>query len=1375
MRNPTTLYDRNLAQEEPLRSFFRDQACDNTNNKRNEFAILLRLKHIEAVKTWLELSFPAKDAPLGKPMYADHAAVLLFIQFHWLLHTKGQTGARKYLDQERIKRNWPIRSTAEGNQQTHNTTKDNDVTHGKPIAVGGKNTAHESRTRLGSKPINLSALHVMAPKSYSNLRFKRDGTKSDIDTDKVINTQGTEYNNHNPHAASTVMNPAHSLSTSSLNMETSPIIPQKRSSSPSNKYKNKRRSTPNAQALEAEGSLSTHDSKDTLSPISKPGRKVPRQTPPSRKLRQRSNSTGFQVGSMKEARVSAGSVPSLSTQELGRPESKEVVALLSSQGSSQVKSATRIPEEGIDGSLNKDPKKSRPILSRQAKGFGAAMNSISVGVGKPIDLKESSDNAPVILKQMYPKAVGNTATPKKKKVGANVQINPQSILDQGPTTRKSPRNNKTLSESSSAIAVPLPRSGTGHSSTTGYPPNNLRSKKSIESTIIPIPDPSTMGSPSTNLRSKRNVESISRAPEKPRALKRKRAQSLEANAKLVRIKLEGSVLPSSKIQSSIKTEPSGAEAAWKAVSAPNVNRGRKVYNDSLISGTSKGLRRKANSTIRTPLKVLPTARISVKATSKTKKKRAHLSKKVSVSEAPSASNLRIKAEDNMPSLDDVDSSVIVVTTKIARKNASSSKAKKPTDGLLRRQSLRIKNLDPNSNLSSPLINQVNAENNVETASSLVVEVLPTIEKTGQPSLNFAIFQADIVENLPQSSSPTVITEHATAEVHGVVANLSEPVIPTVEPVFVDVRIPETPFSSFMHDSNNRDIEEELPDISHVSSPLKFSSVNLIENREDDEDIPIALYDETNLEAEDLAHLEAEDEVEPQYPDDLFDTLCRFPKTPLRSLPPLWAESRQEICESFDWFRSYQGGVYHAHNVAKGYLLGGFPARRDRFEHGGRLIISHGGGKAESIHSKKGQLTSQPATDQLAQDKSVRALWNNYRNNRPLALLMDDRYALFPYDLKAKNVGYAVLGFYTISDAWAEYQPSNNENGRVVRYKFAFRWDPLGGRKRKMKTAMCSPVHNIEGSSDSGSTTAVASECSPGPDTGMSSDYMSTVADEKELLLQLDKYQWEQWECRNCGHRVQSTCAPREASSLIYQSPSTTLKGYGLNPISEITQLAPRSYRHDRGRGMVQTFVMPHHSAKIHHIQPGNVLGRQEADSIFLDYQVQASNGNLKFRRWPMRAHKCRGSLLTNYFSQNSGAPYKYVGGDAHTVPFEAAPGAVVRARDLIQRRIMQALDIPAQFNEVLSAAYMERQKMAARLGPVVAGLSLGSPALMHFRLQAKHDPEREKRGILLSIVLRHGDILVMDGAAVQDYYEHTVIPTNFRIAATARQIGANHA
>ena len=99
---------------------------------------------------------------------------------------------------------------------------------------------------------------------------------------------------------------------------------------------------------------------------------------------------------------------------------------------------------------------------------------------------------------------------------------------------------------------------------------------------------------------------------------------------------------------------------------------------------------------------------------------------------------------------------------------------------------------------------------------------------------------------------------------------------------------------------------------------------------------------------------------------------------------------------------------------------------------------------------------QPATDQLAHDKSVRALLDNYRNQRPLVLLIDDKYILFPYDLGARDMTYVVLGFYTIAHAWgttfnrlwfslihryfiAEYQPASNETGRVVRYKFAFRW------------------------------------------------------------------------------------------------------------------------------------------------------------------------------------------------------------------------------------------------------------------------------------------------------------------------------------------------
>jgi phage terminase large subunit len=47
------------------------------------------------------------------------------------------------------------------------------------------------------------------------------------------------------------------------------------------------------------------------------------------------------------------------------------------------------------------------------------------------------------------------------------------------------------------------------------------------------------------------------------------------------------------------------------------------------------------------------------------------------------------------------------------------------------------------------------------------------------------------------------------------------------------------------------------------------------------------------------------------------------------------------------------------------------------------------------------------------------------------------------------------------------------------------------------------------------------------------------------------------------------------------------------------------------------------------------------------------------------------------------------------VPFDSAPSAVIHALDLIKQRITEAgIGVNAEFNEVLSAAYMEQQKMA---------------------------------------------------------------------------------
>ncbi|KAJ4468124.1 hypothetical protein J3R30DRAFT_3346674 [Lentinula aciculospora] len=645
------------------------------------------------------------------------------------------------------------------------------------------------------------------------------------------------------------------------------------------------------------------------------------------------------------------------------------------------------------------------------------------------------------------------------------------------------------------------------------------------------------------------------------------------------------------------------------------------------------------------------------------------------------------------------------------------------------------------------------------------------------------------------------------------------------------------------------------------------------------------------------------------------------------MPHIWAQSRQEVCESFDWFRSYQGGVYFANNVTKGYLLSGFPAKRDGFFHHGKLIISHGGGKAQSLHQLKGQTKLKLADDQKAEDKSVRALLTNYRQQIPLVLLIDDRYALFPYNLGGKNIAYAVLGVYNITHAWAEHEVTTSGQ-RHVRFKFSFQWCEDQGEpwwhasndKSLQNRVIHMPIlpitcdENLE--SDNARTserdheedfvnilpdnectpsTAVVysekitpkfsrhipvktsefllSERTPGsadrrclycdmrspsvfsvgwgclnaacvyfwrlPDAG--NKLIPEELDFEEAFLQMQpslpldigfrsinppqpvtnprdkittlqsftrgmhcikcgrlscryalgslfiikfsddmlvRYKWEHWECANCQNVLAVSGTIRHVKGLKGLHPGVSFQWNSVAKGTGITKTSLRLFGNGETAGNVQTFCLPEGRGKIHHIQHNSMGPLARLDTLFEEYQRQAVDGTLPFRRWPLRSHKLRGALLTNYFSQNCGVPYHYVGGTANTLSWEEAPSAVVEAKKFIEERTNQALNSEQiVFNEVLSAAYMEKQKMSFHtddekgLGPVVAGLSLGSPALMHFRRRdVKHGPERKT---CLSIVLRHGDVLVMDGIGVQQFYEHMVEPTNFRIAATARWINPN--
>ncbi|TCD66726.1 hypothetical protein EIP91_001019 [Steccherinum ochraceum] len=577
-----------------------------------------------------------------------------------------------------------------------------------------------------------------------------------------------------------------------------------------------------------------------------------------------------------------------------------------------------------------------------------------------------------------------------------------------------------------------------------------------------------------------------------------------------------------------------------------------------------------------------------------------------------------------------------------------------------------------------------------------------------------------------------------------------------------------------------------------------------------------------------------------------------PKPSLPGYPPIWAQSRQEVCESFDWFRSYQGGVYFVNDMVKGYLLGAFSASRDIFHDRGKLIVSHGGGRgADSLHHKTLADPAPHASDQLAGDKSVRALLKTMELRRPLVLIIDDKYNLFPHDLAGKGCAYAVLGFYRIAYAWAEKQPAPDSDGQVVRYKFAFQWcqeqgDPWWWNNAAPASAeggitvldnisnpslsrlpanqtfplppscrtcresspqvyaegwmclkpSCSAFFTLNDGPPPVSLTYSDTFTRPLPfrreDVGEirppqpSSNPIDGVSTGRHACKGFhcrkcgrlsSRFKWEHWECRNCGNVVTVTGAFRYATEFKYQAQGEQFVHHRHAPEAGIIKSRLQLYNYGRGFSQFVTFTLPEHRGHIHCIFSAP-FGNLEADKILALYQEEAKSGHLKFRRWPLRSHKCRGTLLTNYFSQNTGEEYHYIAGTENTVSWEEAPAAVIGARKLINERMQLALNKSYLFNEVLSAGYMEKQKMAFHsdaekgLGGTVASLSLGASAYMHFRLHARFAKELPKGSTkdVLSLYLRHGDVVVMEGADIQKYYEHTVVPLNFRIAATARNI-----
>ncbi|KAJ7786961.1 hypothetical protein B0H14DRAFT_2956129 [Mycena olivaceomarginata] len=443
-------------------------------------------------------------------------------------------------------------------------------------------------------------------------------------------------------------------------------------------------------------------------------------------------------------------------------------------------------------------------------------------------------------------------------------------------------------------------------------------------------------------------------------------------------------------------------------------------------------------------------------------------------------------------------------------------------------------------------------------------------------------------------------------------------------------------------------------------------------------------------------------------------------------------SRQEMCETLPWFRSFHGGVYQKKGVAKGYMLSSFGSERDCFLHGGKFIISHGGG---------GTHTDGTVEDQKGGHPSVRALINNCSAGTHLVILsMLD-------SISSLRSGAPIAVKCTRPPVTHLCGGCDNPSPHIYRIG----WMCLNPDCPQFWTG--ARPEGLEYISD-----FLQLRESP----VFPSDFDARLVPEDHIPVAVaasfqlmrgwhcnrcgrasSRADWGKYECFHCHDTHPILGGVHTAAAL--QSVGPVTRGYSdrdfiLAPDSGITKLALKRYSHSNDWGFCQSFALPDNRGTIHHIRGSDSLNYL-ANHLLENYQIQAFNGSLKLRRYPLKVCAPHGTFLSNFFSHNSGEAYHYVAGNGQTIPLNDAPSAVGDAHHLIESRVAVALGQLCIFNEVLSVAYLDAQSMAFHsdneigLGPVVAGLSLGSPATMAFKTLVKPGGGQHRSD--LSLVLQH--------------------------------------
>ncbi|KAJ5177083.1 uncharacterized protein N7482_002960 [Penicillium canariense] len=327
---------------------------------------------------------------------------------------------------------------------------------------------------------------------------------------------------------------------------------------------------------------------------------------------------------------------------------------------------------------------------------------------------------------------------------------------------------------------------------------------------------------------------------------------------------------------------------------------------------------------------------------------------------------------------------------------------------------------------------------------------------------------------------------------------------------------------------------------------------------------------------------------------------------------------------------------------------------------------------------------------------------------------------------------------------------------------------------------------------------------------------------------LQRILWCGWKCSvDPALGPHESCCYQAFRNIIPVSIKTVIAGvksYGRNQLTCRIQpsIDPKSCKPYETR----TYVLPGVGSITHFVSNKGINERPGGPhDLFRNLQ----NVDLGLRRYPL-SQAVVGGTLTGHFV---GMPYKYVV-SVDSRAFSGAPPVILAALGRLswatEKAVINAGDDYLPPNELLALGYFEGMKIGyhddgeSTLGPTIATLSLGSKSKMCIRMKAKYyngatkanvplaiDPvlggcngEQERRllkdefeagqlteeeyraereGMLrtlksranppdmIKLELQHGDMVVMHGADLQKYFEHSVIPEQrLRFALTSRYI-----